>query len=1387
MTLHLKVPSPDFFSGKDGEDLDNWWFQTENYLKGNDLKPDLAICHLVQLLKGDAATWVRTTHGLDSVEKFKEGLFKRFPAPSELVLRQRWGQVKMSSISELQSYISAQAAASCRITSVTDGEKLHAFLEGLEDQLKFEVTTRNPKTLVEAIEFAQVTQPVLLKRKLELNATHFQQSRKKQRVGGGPMNFKKETRTCWNCGIVGHLKRNCVKPVGSVENKNLDHSCFHISLNEHNLLKTIVIFPNFNCETQALVDSGATHNFISTEIVNKFEIPFDRITPQQLMLADGSKSFCTGSVELTFKVEEKTCDEKFMVADIKYTCILGKPWLTNNNPGIDWTNNLLSLNYVAKESPIEMASQNPILLLSSVEMENHLDESEVYLIRLNSVQEAPAKVPNDLKPILDEFKDVFPEDLPPGLPPSRFEKDFTIELKPDVKPVVRPLRRLAPVELEELQTQLADLIAKGFVRPSSSNFGASILFVKKKDGTKRMCIDYRSLNEDTIRDEYPLPLIDILFDKIRGANVFSKLDLRAGYQQVRIAEPDTYKTAFRTPMGSFEYLVLPFGLTNAPSAFMRLMDSVFPDLEYNGFLAKYMDDLLVFSKTMKEHAQHLSTVLSKLREHRLFAKLSKCVFGVNQVEFLGNVVSKKGIEVDQTKVKAILDIQAPTNLKQLRSFLGAVTYFSKFIPHYAEKSLPLFSLLRKDVPFVWGPPQMEAFQNLKLALTQAPVLRIFDPELLVTLQTDASDRAIGGVILQNDGKGDRPVAYYSKALSAAEVKYATQEKEMLALVEAFRKWRHYLLGRRFIAHTDHESLQFVKTSKDPTHRLARWFDEIAEFDFEIQYRKGKLNQLADQLSRPSPTSPAQVELLLGSTVNSSPELKMEASTLSTASTLVTDTTFLEQVKAGYPIDSYFKPVFDLLLGNQPEDKRYKLRCELFIAKDGCLFFKEGNRLCVPKMPKELRTKILSEHHETPIAGHFGSEKTYQAISTKYFWPKMFSSIESYVTTCVTCQKVKSDTPLTPGLLKPLEVPERPWSAVSLDFVSGFPVSTSGYDTILTLVDRFSKMAHFAPCSSSSISAPQTAQLFINNVFRYHGMPKTLVSDRGSQFTSEFWKSFFTLIGTKISLSTANHPQTDGQSERANRSIITLLRAFTEKMGNNWDQYLPILEFAFNNTPNSSSGFSPFQVNYGLSPLIPSDLISGNLISVNSDDINAILSRIETIHKIVKDNLMVAQDRQAAAANNDRREEIFKVGDLVLLSSKHTQPSNQVNNDKLKPKFTGPYKIVKIINQNAYELELPPSFRGHNVINVSFLKRYQKREGEEEKVAEPDDQGEYEIEKIIDMKIRYNRPEYLVHWKNTTDTENEWLTEKRLTNAQTLLENFKKTFPQIRQEAKRGRM
>jgi hypothetical protein len=445
-------------------------------------------------------------------------------------------------------------------------------------------------------------------------------------------------------------------------------------------------------------------------------------------------------------------------------------------------------------------------------------------------------------PVVCEFPDVFPEDLS-GLPPQR-DVEFVIELKPGTAPISRRSYRMPPNELVELKTQLQGLLEKGFIRPSSSPWGCPAIFVKKKDQTLRMCVDYRPLNEVTIKKKYPLLKIDILFDQLTGARVFSKIDLRSGYHQIRIRPEDIPKTAFTTRYGLFGYLVMSFGLTNAPAHFTYLMNSVFMS-ELDKFVVVFIDDILIYSKNEEEHAQHLWIVLTRLREHQLYAKFSKCAFWLEEIQFLGHVLSAKGIAVDPSKVKDILEWKPPTTIHQVRSFLGLAGYYRRFIPDFSKLVKPITSLLKNDTKFNWSSRCNEAFEHLKVLLTTAPVLAQPDIEKPFDVYSDASGSGLGCVLMQEG----RVIAYASRQLCRHEEHYPTHDLELATVVHALKIWHHYLLGNVCHIYTDHKSLKYIFTQSELNMRQRRWLELIKDYDLEIHYHSSKANVVADALSR----------------------------------------------------------------------------------------------------------------------------------------------------------------------------------------------------------------------------------------------------------------------------------------------------------------------------------------------------------------------------------------------------------------------------------------------------------------------------------------------------------------------------------------------------------
>ena len=499
-----------------------------------------------------------------------------------------------------------------------------------------------------------------------------------------------------------------------------------------------------------------------------------------------------------------------------------------------------------------------------------IDLSSVEMIRvravptpeeLAAVQTVAAANPQNpaLKRLLAEYADVLPDKLGPIDPkaPSPGGIEHRIELATDAKPHAAPLRRYSPIEDAEIRRVVEEQLALGRMRESTSPWGSMVLLAKKKDGTLRFCIDYRVLNNSTIKNRYALPLADDCFDRARGARWFSKLDLHSGFWQIRLAEQSAAMTAFRTRFGHYEYTVLPMGLCNAPGTFMHVMNSVFRK-QLDRFMLVFLDDIFIYSSTEEEHISHLREVLEVLRREKLYLKPSKCEWMLPEVEFLGHRIGRDGLAVDPHKVDAVKQWPTPTNVSELRSFLGLAGYYRRFLEQYSKVALPLTELTKDEVEWKWDEAEKGAFEQLKAMLTHAPVLRLADPELPYVIHCDASGYAIGACLMQDHGNGLQPVSYISAKMKPAETRYAPHEQELLALVYACATWRHYLHnGQPFTVLSDHQSLRFFTTQPILSSRQARWKDKLAEFDFTIKYIEGPKNIVADALSRRSDHRPTQ--------------------------------------------------------------------------------------------------------------------------------------------------------------------------------------------------------------------------------------------------------------------------------------------------------------------------------------------------------------------------------------------------------------------------------------------------------------------------------------------------------------------------------------------------
>ncbi|KAJ9566939.1 hypothetical protein OSB04_002905 [Centaurea solstitialis] len=837
----------------------------------------------------------------------------------------------------------------------------------------------------------------------------------------------KRDRACYSCGVFGHRQLECPRirqeeskasiqrpTMGGVSSRKEEvpkarARAFQITAEEARDEPDVVtgIFLVNSQPARILFDSGATNSFVTHDYVRYMNsVPFMLPIPLTVDTANG----VTLVADRVFRDCSLVLDNHDFFVDLipidirGFDVMIGMDWLIKNRAVI-----------ICYERMVQIPIKNRDYLYIYGERRT----GDVKIISMLKTLRCITKgCTSFIAYVLDATNEV-----------KKTVKDVPIVC---ATPIAKTPYRLAPVEMKEMRNQLKELLDMGFIQPSTSPWGAPVLFVKKKDGSFRMCIDYRELNKVTIKNKYLLPRIDDLFDQLQGASYFSKIDLRSGYHQLRVREEDVPKTAFRTRYGHYEFLVMPFGLTNAPAAFMDMMNRVCrPMLDKSVII--FIDDILVYSKSEAEHATHLREMLELLRKEKLYAKFSKCEFWLRRVQFLGHVISGDGV--------------------------------------------------------VWSEAQEDAFQTLKDCLTRAPILDLPEGNDDFVVYSDASKLGLGCVLMQRG----KVIAYASRQLKEYEKNYSTHDLELAVVVFALKLWRHYLYGTKCQFFTDHKSLKYIFDQKTLNMRQQRAMELIKDYDCEILYHPGKANVVADALSRKAHVA----------------SICYTITHVTMKSTLIDDLHRwqIEALKPEHMKSERMVGYVDSL----SEDNR-----SLKVLK---------TRIWVPRIGG-LREVILEEAHKSRLSIHPGGTKMYHDLRTEYWWLGMKVDIGRYVEKCMTCLQVKVEHLRPYGSLQALEVPVWKWEELMMDLVTKLPKTSRQHDSIWVIVDRLTKSAHFLPVRES-YSMEKWAQLYIDEIIARHGVPVKVISDRDSRFTSKFWKSMQRELGTRVALSTAYHPQTDG--------------------------------------------------------------------------------------------------------------------------------------------------------------------------------------------------------------------------------------------------------------------
>ncbi|UYV78277.1 hypothetical protein LAZ67_16000751, partial [Cordylochernes scorpioides] len=879
------------------------------------------------------------------------------------------------------------------------------------------------------------------------------------------------------------------------------------------------------------------------------------------------------------------------------------------------------------------------------------------------------KEKEQLKQVLERYEDLFSS----GLGRSNLAK-HRIDTE-GAKPIKHKPYRVSAKEREIIKEQIDEMLRDGIIRPSSSPWSFPVILVKKRDGKYRFCVDYRKLNDVTVKDVYPIPRIDDVMDTLQGSKYFSAIDLRSGYWQVEIEEKDKEKTAFTTTHGLYEFNVMPFGLCNAPATFERNMDNVLGNLRWQICLC-YLDDVIIYSSDFPTHLKRLEAVLKCFSESNLKLNDKKCRFAFEELEILGHITNQQGIKPAEYNIKAVKDFPQPKKVKEVQSFLGMCSYYRKFIKDFSLIADPLTGLIRKNAQFTWTEKQEEAFQNLKKALINPPILGHFDPNAATYIHTDASNIGLGATLVQIICGEEKVISYLSRTLSKAEQNYSTTEKECLAVVWAISKLRPYLYGRHFKIITDHHALCWLKNLKDPTGRLARWALKIQEYDFDIIHKAGKKHMDADGLSRGPLPEMDWVEdyerLFLNQIINEEDE-------------------FIENVKKS-------------LKGSK------RAITQNFKEENGCLYKKNPNpegRAWLLVVPKKRRKDIMSEFHNHMLNGHLGVARTTYRLKNKYHWPSMLKDVSEFVKTCHLCQSRKGSNQSPSGLLQPIPPANYPFERIGIDFVGPLPSTKRRRKWIIVLTDYYTRYAETKAVSEATVKEVST--FLIEQFFLRHGAPRFLISDRGSQFTSNLMKEVMKMCKVKHCFTTSYHPQTNGLTERLNRTLINMISMYVNTDQKNWDEILPFVTHAYNTTIQETTGYSPFFLLFGREPM---SLLDDDNIPIDSnmndydEYIENYLDKIARTRQVVINNTEKTQERMKRNYDKKHNERIYEPGHLVAVWT----PVRKIGKcEKLLRKYFGPYRILKKLSNVNYLIE-PKDNPGQEplIVHVSRLKPYFER-------------------------------------------------------------------------------
>jgi ribonuclease HI len=1280
------------FSSKDNYSIEAFISDIEDIFDLYQItNPVSQVLFVKKCLTGPALTLIRSIRGITNWEQMRKHLLEEFSDKiNGLQLHNMMQARRLKSFETLQEYFLAMRDLGHK-GSLDDSSLFDYVINGIPDSSNNKIMLYGCKTILEFKEKLKIYEKIFnaskhSNRKFDTppRDAKFEQKQVTQPtcytcgLKGHKSTFcknKERGKKCYGCQNFGHVHANCprnrsnsaTKPNQQPSNSS-DRTVHQISQLSEQFPTNIMHVPVTLAKTQfiALCDTGSQATIINEKTYRSIGSP--PLYPSQVTFAGigRDKVKGIGFFQDSITMQDITLSTNIHVVNnnvIPLDVIVGMDCLrqtefTFGKNGINVCKHSAEMNAAMCENLVVDRIFPPACLESLEEQSRDTCESgsvsthENFLCFISASavsggEENEANLTHIVDKELRNSVSVLIRDYQPQKNPRSSELKMNIIINDEI-PVSQRSRRIPFPEQKIVEKQIDEWLRDGIIKPSCSEYASPIVLCKKRDGTSRLCVDFRLLNRKVVKDSFPMVQVEEVLDHLGDAKVFSTLDLKNGFFHVPVEERCTKYLAFTSHVGLFEFLKAPFGLCTSPSVFQRFIHNIFRDLVRENIVIIYMDDFIIPARTEEEGLEKLKRVLARAKEYGLEINFKKCQFLKRKIEFLGYVIEGGTIRPSPEKTIAVQNFPEPKNIKQIQSFLGLTGYFRKFIENYSKIAKPLSDLLRNETEFRFGVEQKQAFEALKQSLTNDPVLHIFRQGAKLELHTDASSHGFGAILFQEDDDGKMyPIQYMSKKTTPQQEKYHSYELEVLAIIEALKKFRNYLLGTKFKIITDCDAFQKTMHKNDLPPKIARWALMLEEFHYEVCHRPGKQMKHVDALSR-------------------YPVL------------LISSNDVTQKVKDAQDQDDFISQIKNMLTSTPVDD---------YFLKNGILYklHKDKELLVIPQL---MQSEIIKNAHSQ---GHFSCQKTELIVSRDYYIPHLKKLVQEVISNCIPCILSSRKSGKQEGLLHPIPKGDKPLDCYHCDFLGPLPSTKKCYKYIFTVIDAFSKFVWIYPVKSPSSKDALEKLTLQQTTF---GNPSKIITDKGSSFTSTEFQTYCQEQSIDHIQITTGIPRGNGQVERIHGTIIPVLTKLAVDEPDKWFKYVPRLQRILNSTTTRSTKYTPFQLLIGINMKQKEDLEIKQLLE--EEHYQTVIHVKETLRDEAKQNILKLQEENRRQYNKRRKPACkYKLGDKVAIQ--RTQFGTGL---KLRPRYFGPYEVTKINPNDRYEVRKLGLHEGPNLTSTA---------------------------------------------------------------------------------------